>query len=282
MSELKITQFRERAEHGLDMPDLDDIERRGRTARRRRVATAAGALALVVLAGGGVARLATDGTDAAPAPATTPTPSATAEGRFAVHTRVDRGEEVLLPGPSAATYDGVAVHFDVPGENWEWWDSGVGLRRTANTPDDYGAAIFFLRDASVRLGPCGDGLAQALGSDPDRLIANVAPLLDLAHATVLQGPRVVDALGGTAVHLRLQTDGTCPAGGGLPVQLRGLHDGSAVEPGFGGKAVLDVWHVVVAGPEPASILVASWDLDGTRRHHAEQRALLDSMRIGRG
>ncbi len=110
----------------------------------------------------------------------------------------------------------------------------------------------------------------------------MAPLLDLAHATVLEGPRLVDALGGKAVHLRLQTDGSCPGGGGLPTQLRGVDDGQAVEPGFGGKTVLDVWHVVVPGPEPASMLVASWDLDGNRWHHAQRQALLDSLEIGRG
>jgi len=281
MSELKIAEFRERAEQGLGFPDLDGIERRGRALHRRRVATAVGALALVVLAGGGLSRITADGTDASPLPAGRPSPTATAAERFAVHTTVDRGEEVLLPGPSTVTYDGIAVHFDVTGEDWEWWDSGMGLRRSAEQPDDYGAAVFFLRDASVRLQPCRDGLAQALGSDPDRLVANVAPLLDLAHATVVQGPRVVDVFGGSAVHLQLQTDGSCPEGGGLPVQLRGVSDGSSIDPGFGGTAVLDVWHVVVPGPEPASMLVASWDLDGTSQHRALQQALLDSLRIGR-
>jgi hypothetical protein len=47
----------------------------------------------------------------------------------------------LLPGLSTATYDGVAVHFDVPGEDWEWWQSGMGLRRTSDNPDDHGAAL---------------------------------------------------------------------------------------------------------------------------------------------
>ena len=60
-------------------------------------------------------------------------------------------------------------------------------------------------DPSARLKPCSADRVQALGADPDELIANVAPLLDLAHATVLQGPRVVTAFGGAAVHLRLQT-----------------------------------------------------------------------------
>ncbi|MGN6576310.1 MAG: hypothetical protein ACTHKG_11530 [Nocardioides sp.] len=281
MSDLKISEFRSRAEQGLPVPELALIERRGRTLHRRRVATVAGALALVVLAGGGIATMAGDDTDASPAPAVTP--SATPTGPrwdVGVRTAVDQGEDVLLPGISHVSYDGVDVRFDVPGRDWEWFQAGMGLRRSAATRDDYGAAVFFLRDPSARLRPCGDRLVQALGSDPDRLIANVTPLLNLAHASVLEGPQVVDAFGGTAVHLRLQTDGSCSEGGGLPGQLRGVVDDFFAEPGWGGKAALDVWHLVVPGVEPAPILVASWELDGTRRHHAEQQALLDSLRIG--
>ena len=36
MSDLKITQFRERAERGLDIPDLAVIARRGRALRRNK------------------------------------------------------------------------------------------------------------------------------------------------------------------------------------------------------------------------------------------------------
>lgn len=280
MSDLKIAEFRERAEHGLDFPDLALIERRGRALHRRRVATVAGALALVVLAGGGIARLATDGTDAAPGPVAPPTSTpTTTTDQAGVHKTVDHlGEDVLLPGPSHVVYDGISVRFDVPGAGWEWWDYGTGLRRSADERDDYGAAVFFMREASARLEPCSDNRVEQLGSDPDRLVANVDPLLHLAHATVLQGPRVVTAFGGPAVHLRLETNGGCPDSGLTPAQLRGADDTGG--PGFGGRHVLDVWNVVVPGPEPASMLVASWALDGTDQHQASRQALLDSLRIG--
>jgi len=279
MSDLKITEFRECAERGLDIPDLTAIERRGRDLRHRRVAAAAGGLALVLGAGLGIVSFAVDGGNAALDPATPPSPTPSTSWDDGVRTSLDRGEDVLLPGPSEVIYDGVAVRFDVPGERWEWWGPGMGLRRSADKVDDYGAAIFFLPDASARLQPCSDDRAQALGADPDELIANVAPLLDLAHATVLQGPRVRTAFGGDAVHLRLQTNGTCLGGGDRPGQLRGVINGSDADPGWEGQHVLDVWHVVVPGPEPASMLVASWDLDGTTKHHDQQQALLDSLRI---
>jgi hypothetical protein len=279
MSDLKITEFRERAESGLDIPDLAVIERKGRGLRRRRLATAAGGVALVLVTGFGVARVATDVGDAALDPATPPSPTPSTSWDTGVRTSVDLGEEVLVAGRSEVVYDGVRVRFDVPGENWEWWDVGLGLRRSADDPNEYAAAVFFLRDASARLQPCSAGRAQALGANPDALIANVAPLLDLAHATVLQGPRVITAFGGSAVHVRLQTNGACPEGVDLPAQLQGVLDGSATEPGWPGQHVLDVWHVVVPGPKPASMLVASWDLDGTSRNNDRQRALLDSLRI---
>lgn len=283
MSELKITEFRTRAEHGLDMPDLEDIERRGRAAHRRRVAAVATALALVVLAGSGIARLATDGTDASPAPAApsaptrSPSPTTPAD-QAGVRTTLDLGEVVLRPGPSKVVYGGIAVHFDVPSGGWEWWDTGMGLRRRPDDPDNYGAAVFFLRASSARLQPCSDYRVESLGSDPDRLVANVDPLLHLAHATVLQGPRVVPAFGGRAVHLRLETKGACPDSIGNPAQLGSMDDPRG--PGWGGPYVLDVWNVLVPGPEPTSMLVASWDLDGTERHRALRQALLDSVRIG--
>ena len=80
------------------------------------------------------------------------------------------------------------------------------------------------------------------------------------------------------MHLRLETKGACPDSIGNPGQLASMDDPRG--PGWGGPYVLDVWNVVIPGPEPASMLVASWDLDGTARHRAERQALLDSVRIG--
>jgi hypothetical protein len=280
MSELKINEFRERAERGLDFPDLSVIERRGRALRRRRVATAVGGLALALVTAVAVTEMATDRGDAAPDPATQPAPAPSASWDDGVRTTVDLGEDVLLPGRSEVVYDGVVVSFDVPGESWEWWDMGLGLRRTATEADGYGAAVFFMQDVSARLRPCSADRVAALGSDPDDLVANVTPLLDLAHATVLEAPAVVTAFGGDAVHLRLQTDGgACPDRGDGPLLLRGVVNGVDLEPGLSGRHLLDLWHVVLPGPQPASILVASWDLNGTSEHEAQRQAVIDSLRI---
>jgi hypothetical protein len=279
MSDLKIHEFRERAERGVDVPDFADIGRRGQALRHRRLASAAGALAIVLLAGAGVARVATDSTDAAPGPAKPPSPAPSSTWDTGVRTTARLGEDVLSRGPSEVSYGPATVRFDARSVNWEWWGAGVGLRRTAHSADQYAATIFFLQDPRVRLRPCTRPRVKALGSDPDRLVANVAPLLDVAHTTVLQGPRVVEAFGGTAVHLRLQTDDACSESGEGPSQLGGVDNGSAVNPAWPGRHVLDLWHVVATGASPASMLVASWDLNGTSKHHAQQAALLDSMRI---
>jgi hypothetical protein len=158
----------------------------------------------------------------------------------------------------------------------------MGLRRSAHAPQSYGGAVFFLRNALARLAPCPSDRVRTLGVDPDRPVANVAPLLDLAHATVLQRPRVVRAFGGTAVHLRLETDGECVPTTFIPVQLRGVANGFEHDPGWTGKHRLDLWHVVVPGKEPSSMLVASWDLGGSTQQRAQQRALLESVRISAG
>jgi hypothetical protein len=279
MSDLRLIEFRERAEGGLDVPELAEIERRGRALRRRRLAAGVGGLALVLLAGAGIARMGTEPGDAAPDPAAPPSPAPSTSFDHGVRTTVDLAEEVLLPGRSEARYDGLAMSFDVTGRSWEWWDGGVGLRRSAVEPDEYAAAVFFLPQPSARLRPCYEDRAQPLGADPERLVANAAPLLDLAHATVIQEPRVVSAFGGTAVHLRVRTDGACPAGAALPVQLRGVVGGAPFDSAWPGRHEVDLWHVVVPGADPTSLLVASWDMDGTAVQREQQRVLLDSLRI---
>jgi hypothetical protein len=279
MSDLKISEFRERAEGAIDIPDLAVIERRGDSLRRRRVAAAAGGLALVLLAGAGIANLATGDGDAALDPAAPPSPTTDTSWDDGLRTTLDHSEDLLLRGRSEVAYEGVTVTFDVPGKNWEWWRTGMGLRRNTATVDNYGASVFFLPDATARLQPCSDERAEPLGHDPDDLDGNVAPLLALAHSTVLQRPRVVAAFGGTAVHLRLLTDGNCPGDGDVPYQLGGVVNGSPVHAGWPGQRVLDLWHVVVDGPAPASLLVASWELDGTAEHRDQHQALLDSIQV---
>jgi hypothetical protein len=280
MSELKIEQFRERAERGLDLPDLAELDRRGRRLRRRRTATAVGALALAVVAGFGIAASTGGRDDASPTPAKSPSPTRTTTWYDSLRMKDSLGEGVLLAGPQKLSYDGLSLTFDAPSDHWEWFESGMGLRWNGYMRDEYGAAVFFFPDVGLRLAPCSSRRFAALGADPSRLVANVAPLRRLARARVLQAPRVVRAFGTTAVHLRLETDGGCPTASGIPYQLRSVVGGVEIAPGWGGKATLDLWHVLTPGPGPASMLVASWDLDPEGHHRAEAQALLDSVRIG--
>jgi len=281
MSEMKIAEFRERAEHGLDWPELARIEQRGRARRRRKVVAAVGGLALAAVAGAGVVDRVADpsgSSDSAPVPAGSTSPDPVSTVQPGLRTTLDRGEDVLLPGRSKVDYDGIEVAFDAPSKSWEWWGAGLGLRRGAN-PDNYAAAIFFLPDSSARVQACAAHDVQPLGADPDNLVANVAPLLDLARSRVLQPPQVVTAFGTTAVHARLETDGFCPDHRALPIQLRGVVGGQYVDPGFGRHRTLDVWHLVVPGTAPRTVTVASWDLGATSAQRLEQQALLDSLRI---
>ena len=277
MSDLMIHEFRERAERGLDVPDVEEIQRRGRGLRRRRAALAVGGLALVLLAGG-VAGLTSDRTDdTMPAGPADPTPRVTWES--GVNTTWRTGEEVLEPGPSEVRYGGAMVRFTAPDQGWEWWDIGVGMRMSEARPNEYHAAVFFLPNPTARLAPCAASRSQALGTDPDRLIDNVAPLVGMAKSSVLREPRVVDAFGTTAVHLQLETVIGCAEYGGDPAQLRGTLNGVANDPGWGGHNVLDLWHVVVPGDDPQSILVASWNFDRGDEPHPEVTAFLESIEI---
>lgn len=278
MSDLKIHEFRQRAERGLALPDLADIERRGRALRRRRVAAAVGGLALLLVAASGIATLATDRTDGT-LPATPVAPTPTVPDEMRVETRYDGGEEVLEPGPAQVSMGRTSVGFDVGDDDWEWWGVGFGMRSDADR-DQYTAAVFFMPSPSARLEPCRDDRARRLGSDPGDLVGNVSPLLGLAHSRVLQRPRVVTAFGGTAVHLRIETAGVCSSYGELPAQLRGVHGASNFDPGWEGRHELDLWHLVAPeGEQRAAMLVAVWDLDGVEGHSAEVQGLLESIEI---
>lgn len=278
MSEPLITQFRTRAERGLDAPDLAELERRGRALRRRRTATAVGAVVLLLAAGAGTTQLAGRADDTM-GPASPPAPSPTRSLDDRIDTRFDTGEEMLVAGRATSAYGDVDVTFDVPGPDWEWWDVGMGLRRTGEEVNSYAAAVFFLFEPTARLKPCDAERQEPLGTDPDRLIANVTPLLSLAHSRVVQEPEVVRAFGRDAVHLRLRTDGSCPLSG-LATQLQGVLGVESPAPEFDGA--LDLWHVVLPDSTSGSVLVASWELDGTERHRAERRAVLDSVQISGG
>lgn len=212
-----------------------------------------------------------------PAGPADPAPRVTWES--GVNTTWRGGEEVLQPGPSEARYGRAIVRFTVPDQGWEWWDIGVGMRMSDARPNEYHAAIFFLPDATVRLAPCAASRSQALGTDSDRLIDNVAPLVGMAKSSVLREPRVVTAFGTTAVHLQLETVVGCAQYGGDPAQLRGMLNGVASGPGWGGRNVLDLWHVVVPGEKPQSMLVASWNFDRSDEPNPEVTALLDSIEI---
>lgn len=279
MSDLMVHEFRDRAERGLDVPDVAEIQRRGRALRRQRAATAVGSLALVLAAAGGVTGLATGGGDQDSMPASPPEPSPSGTWDSEVRLSYDGGEEVLEPGTSQARYGNAMVRFTVPSQQWEWWDVGMGLRRSDADPNFYHAGVFFLPQATVRLAPCDASRSEALGTDSSRLTDNVAPLLGMAGSSVRQEPRVVTAFGTTAVHLQLETTAGCEQYGRDPSQLRGVLNGNISDPGWSGRNTLDLWHVVVPGETPRSLLVASWDLDRSAEGEAEVRALLDSLEI---
>ena len=54
MSELELREFRTRAEELVDLPDLAELESRGRRLHRRRIALGAGLAAAVLAVAGGL------------------------------------------------------------------------------------------------------------------------------------------------------------------------------------------------------------------------------------
>src|SRR5262245_54838514 len=81
MSDRQWTQFRERAEHLVTMPDLEQLQRRGVRLRRVRIAASAVVVAAAVAVGAAVATSSVTDHDPAPRP-------------------VDRNDHELPPSPA--------------------------------------------------------------------------------------------------------------------------------------------------------------------------------------
>ena len=126
MSEQLLKDFAEAAERRVAVPELADLTSRGRDLHRARIAGAVGALALVLVAVGGVVS-AVSRDDRIERPAEDPRPGVARE----LDARPVEVDPDLLPGqryevrPWSVDGRPVRVEFKVPGTGWVWRGDGA-------------------------------------------------------------------------------------------------------------------------------------------------------------
>ena len=258
MHEELIREFVERAEAGVRLPALKELQDRGRRRHRNRLASVAVA-AVFVAAATGVGILASTGggegrTD--PAPAETP---AVHLDVLVPNKQVAAGREYTNPvfGQDYAhtVPDGKQIvgRFTVVGQDWYWFKDSIGKLAPGAQPDaeaaqPYAEVRISLADR-VPVDQCRAGTTQwqdAAGTPLEfsRQVAAI-PLV-----RVLDEPATAELSGYPAAHMRLEVTRLCPRYGDaflwsvFPMSSSGVPGVAAV---YWPGQVVDQWVVDVDG-----------------------------------
>ena len=192
MSEEKFEQFRERAEAGVGLPDLDALARRGAARRRRRIAgTAVAAVAAAGVIGFAVLQPGDDRADG-PHLVDRPSEDASPEARAL--------SDGVTPEPGVPAYDEfplstggtVRVELTTPAEGW-FAHLGDPERGLNVGPESEWTGLLWQEATGVYKQPCGN----TTGAE-ERIIPmtdSLRPLLNRDWVTVVRKPRA-ELLGG--------------------------------------------------------------------------------------
>jgi hypothetical protein len=275
MSELKLREFADTAERLVELPDLADLERRGRSLQvRRRVAVVAAAVALAVL-GGLLAR------------------SITPKAIEPVHpVKPEIGQSQPYPGnqmrtlepgtyelhPSSVSSEPTALVTLPRGWNdWEGPNRFNGHRPGDPTIGRYNEpaltrATWYVGVLVVKLVAVANRVCERPLS-PDDFVHTydeiVAAMTHLPGYRITEGPTRLEAFGRPATHLRYRQTGTrqsCPDDTTMMTATNG---------GIGGEENMDVWVVDVEGV-PLTVF-KSWNGDVPARIAAELDAVVESV-----
>ena len=269
MSEERIAQFRERAQAGVGLPDIEALERRGATLRRRRVAgTAVAAVAAAGVIGFWLLQLpGGDQTDSSPV--------------------VDRTAEEA-PVEAVALVDGVDVEPGVPVYDEFPLSTGGSVRIDLMTPAEGWFAHLGDPERGLNIGPdrawtgllwheatgiyeerCDDRRGPGAESVP--ITDSLQPLVERPWVTVVEEPRA-DRIGGRAAqHARLLVQG-CQGDYSTPIAA-GIDDGSLPP-----ATDFDVWLVPLPEAETA-IVVLDPTGDGSGAVRRQWDEVVESLEI---
>lgn len=226
MSDQKITEFRERAEVGVPLPDPNLLLERGRALRRRRqlvpvVAVAAGAVLVFAVFSmrGGDAR-----TDPLP-PADQVTESPDSGPPLLAG---DGLKEPQTYGMDRLGDSHVDLLVDLTGEKWRAWNGGAWMTSPQGTVS-WGLDTY----VGTTIDPCRPGQHATTR-------AGAISHLSRIPGSVTQAPRPASRLGMTGAHMqvRIPVNPDCPSGvAGADHNLMAIWDTRSTPP----TAIVDVW-----------------------------------------
>jgi len=200
MNELQLREFRTHAEELVDLPDLAELESRGRRMHRRRVALGAGLAAAVLAVTGGLVAATQRDDDGDSTPIEPPddrAPAEVAEYPGPVMETLDAGTYEMQPSEDD---DAPRVHLTLP-EGWNAWQGPNRFEGDLETTGWYAGLLIVDVDA-VASEPCfGLQPQDAVSDDPAEVVAALRRL-QLFRVSVVE--ESTEAFGYRATHLRIR------------------------------------------------------------------------------
>jgi hypothetical protein len=196
MSELQLREFRAHAEELVDLPDLAELESRGRRLHRRRVALGAGLAAAVLAVTGGL--VAADQRDDGDSTPVEPPDKRDVSYPGAVMETLDAGTYVLQP---SLENDAPRVRLTLP-EGWNAWEGPNRFDGNLDTSTWY-AGVLVVEVEAVASEACGPPVrGDCVGETPEELVDALrrAPGFKV---TVDEAP--TEMFGYPATHLQLRS-----------------------------------------------------------------------------
>ena len=198
MNELQLREFRTHAEELVDLPDLAELESRGRRMHRRRVALGAGlAAAVLAVAGGLVVTQRDDDGDSTPIePPDDRAPAEVAEYPGPVMETLDAGTYLLQP-----SWEDTAprARIDLPA-GWNAWQGPNRFDGDLDTTTWYAGLLVVEVDA-VASKPCVDPQSDDVVGDSRAELVGALRNLPGARVSVEEVPD--EMFGYPATHLRM-------------------------------------------------------------------------------
>ena len=260
MHEQLIREFAERAEAGVRLPDLNELQDRGRRRRRNNLASAVVAAVFAVAATGVGILVTTAGDDGRSAPPPAETPGADLDV-LVPEKQVAAGREYTHPvfgqdyAHTVAEGQQIVAQFTVVGQDWHWLKDSLGKLSPDADPDaeeyqPYAEVRMSLADR-VPVDQCRAGTPEwedAAGT-PLGFSQQIAaiPLL-----RVLDEPTATELSGYPAAHVRLEVTRLCPRYRDMILwSIFPMSSTGPGEPGVGAVymagQVVDLWIVDVDG-----------------------------------
>jgi len=199
MSDLELREFRARAEELVDLPDLAELEGRGRRLRQRRIGLGAGLAAAVLAVTGGL-MAANQRDDGDSTPIEPPDDRAPAEIEYpgAVMETLDAGAYVLQPSLENGA---PRVQLTVP-EGWNAWEGPNRFDGDLETTQWY-AGLVVVEVEAIASQPCGPPERGGyIGESPEELVAALRRAPGF-RVTVEEVP--TEMFGHPATHLQLRS-----------------------------------------------------------------------------